>query len=267
MGKGKGKNRGGGKREGKSGNGKGGGGKKGAGHKRERPHERAARLERDFGAKLAIWDTQQCDPKHCSGHWLAQHGYLRRMPVGRSFRGIALSHHGTRTISPADREIVQEHGLVVLDCSWNRTEEVSLGLLKAKGGHCLLPFLVSANRINYGKPFKLNDAEAFAAALYIVGMKAEAAQLLESFAYGEEFIKINKHLLDEYAACENGEQVVAAQNAVLESAKKSAENKVITGYDDVYANLGIDDDDEDGGENENAEEGHDEHDDEENNTK
>ena len=178
---------------------------------RKEENERAARAERGFGAKLAMWDSNQCDPKHCSGHWLAQHGYVRRLAVGTTFRGIALSHHGTRTVSPADRAVVEEHGIVVLDCSWNRTEEISLQKLKASSGHCLLPFLVAANNINYGRGMKLNDAEAWAAALYIVGLKDEGRQLLESFPYGEEFFKINAHLLDAYAECANGEAVTQAE--------------------------------------------------------
>ena len=182
-------------------------------------------------------DSNQCDPKHCSGHWLAQHGYVRRLPVGRSFQGIALSHHGTRTISPADREVVETHGLVVLDCSWNRTDEISVQLLKCRGGHALLPFLVAANKINYGRPFKLNDAEAFAAALFIVGMRTEAESLLESFSYGPEFFKINKYLLEEYAACENGEQVIAVQNSFLEEHRRRVEDKKISSYDDIYADF------------------------------
>ena len=44
-------------------------------------NEARARKERGYGAKLSMWDSNQCDPKHCSGHWLAQHGYVTRLTV------------------------------------------------------------------------------------------------------------------------------------------------------------------------------------------
>lgn len=222
---------------------KGSRGNKKLGHRRE-ANEREIRAARAFGVKLAMWDSSQCDPKHCSGHWLAQHGYVKRLAVGTTFQGLALSHHGQRVISPADRELVLAHGLVVLDCSWNRTEEISVSKLKCHA-HVLLPFLVAANNINYGRPSKLNDAEAFAAALVIVGLREEAEQLLESFSYGEEFLKINHDVLEAYAACSSTEEVMKAQEKYLADAQaeSKARKEGSDGWD-PYAGLPNDDDDE-----------------------
>jgi len=226
------------------------GGKHGKlGHRRE-DNEREVRALRSFGVKLAMWDSSQCDPKHCSGHWLAQHGYVKRLPVGSTFQGLALSHHGQRVISRADREMVLAHGLIVLDCSWNRTDEISLSKLKCHE-HVLLPFVVAANKINYGRPYKLNDAEAYAAALVIVGLRDEAEQLLESFPYGEEFFKINHEVFQAYTACSSTEEVLKAQEKYLAEAAAEAKARKdgSDGYD-PYAGLPNSDDDGDDGENE-----------------
>jgi pre-rRNA-processing protein TSR3 len=79
------------------------------------------------------------------------------------------------------------------------------------GRHRLLPFLVAANPVNYGRPSKLSCAEAAAAALYICGRKDEAQSVLGEFSWGPEFLRLNGELLELYASCANASEVIQRQ--------------------------------------------------------
>ena len=125
----------------------------------------AARREEFGGVRLAMWDFCQCDSKRCSGRKLLRLGVVHLLPLSRRlFPGIVLSAEGKQTLSPEDRGIVERCGVAVIDCSWNCIDTTKMD--KARGAHPrLLPFLVAANPVNYGKPVQLNCAEAIAAGL------------------------------------------------------------------------------------------------------
>ncbi|KAG6954201.1 hypothetical protein JG688_00012478 [Phytophthora aleatoria] len=189
---------------------------KGAGAAPERGEEEseASFRRRAFPVTLRMWDFQQCDSKRCTGRKLCRLGYIKSMKPGAHFRGLVLSPAGEHIVSPADRTIVESTGISVIDCSWAKVQELPYKQLRS-GVHRLLPFLVAANSVNYGRPHKLSCAEAIAATLYIVGLKQEAIQLMDEFSWGAEFLKINADCLEAYSACNNSAEVVEAQDAYL----------------------------------------------------
>ena len=172
--------------------------------------------------KLGMWDFAQCDPKRCSGRKLCRLKMIDEFKVNQKFRGIILTPSGTRVVSPADREVMTQAGLAVVDCSWAELEKVPFNKLP-KGNERLLPFLVAANTVNYGKPYKLNCAEAFIAGLLICGLKADAEAIMSKFSYGQEFYRLNAELFELYAKCANGDEVIAVQNAYLKRIEEEDE--------------------------------------------
>lgn len=115
--------------------------------------------------------------------------------------------------SPADRKRVEEFGLVGLDCSWEHAEKV---LLKhVRGTSRCLPILVAGNPVNFGKLTKLTTAEALAAALYIVGFREQADELLSVFKWGHTFLEINHERLESYANAKDSTEVVELQNRLM----------------------------------------------------
>lgn len=84
----------------------------------------------------------------------------------------------------------------------------------------LLPYLVAANPINYGKPCQLSCVEALASSLYICGMKMEAKFYLSKFSWGHSFLKLNDELLEKYSNCKNSKEILEAQKQYLEQIEK-----------------------------------------------
>ncbi|OBA22136.1 DUF367-domain-containing protein, partial [Metschnikowia bicuspidata var. bicuspidata NRRL YB-4993] len=190
------------------------------GHKLKQHHVRRGRQEEGvvvrtdtdkFPVKLAMWDFDHCDPKRCLGKKLERLGYIRNLRVGMKFQGIVVSPNGTGVVCPDDREIVEQQGAAVVECSWARLDEVPFNKIGGKHER-LLPYLVAANTVNYGRPWKLNCVEALAACFAIVGREGLAAELLQNFSWGPTFLDINRELLRVYQQCTDLALVERAQD-------------------------------------------------------
>ncbi|KAJ5908926.1 hypothetical protein N7495_001608 [Penicillium taxi] len=193
------------------------------------PRPRVPRDDGDAGTssrpayRAACWDMGHCDPKRCSGKRLMKLGLMRELHVGQRFPGVIISPNAKRVVSPADRELMEQHGTAVVECSWVRVKEVPWSRI---GGKCerLLPYLIAANTVNYGKPWRLNCVEALAACFAICGHREWAEDVLKNFSYGPAFLEINSELLDRYAACETEEEVKKAEEDWLAKIEKEYED-------------------------------------------
>lgn len=155
--------------------------------------------------RLIAYRGEQCDPKKCTANKLHRFGLVEFRPSIRSMppRCILLTPIAEVLLSPADAQYARTHGLAVLDLSWKRGRFPSVPQAKSR----ILPYLVAANPVNYGNPRALSCAEAFAAALFIVGEAEQASAVMSKFKWGEVFLALNKEPLETYSQARDAEEV------------------------------------------------------------
>lgn len=137
------------------------------------------------------------------------HENLRRIPR----KGILLDPLCGKVFGPEDHKILRcGNSLVALDCSWKQIEEsVEAISRRTRLIHRTLPILLAANPVNWGKPTKLSTVEAISATLYLMGEIEHAKNLLSSFNWGMEFIKLNKNPLEDYSKAKTSEELIKLQ--------------------------------------------------------
>jgi len=162
--------------------------------------------------KLLHFD--QCDPKKCSGTRMLKFNKVRQIRPSQIGRGIILSPFTRKALSKEDKSIADKAGLIVIDGSWNQIDSIRWSF--DRGSPRALPFLVAANPVNYGRPTKLNCAEALAAALWILDEVKQARGILAKFKYGREFIDINFERLEAYRGCSDSTEIIKVQKVFLD---------------------------------------------------
>ncbi|KAL2316294.1 18S rRNA aminocarboxypropyltransferase [Schizosaccharomyces pombe] len=187
-----------------------------------------------FPLPLAMWDFGHCNPNACSGKRLERLGCVRNLRIGQKFRGVVITPNGKVPVSPADKEYFDNGGASVVECSWARIEEIPFSRI---GGRCerLLPYLVASNPVNYGRPWRLNCAEALAACMYIVGYPDEARLLMDNFKWGHSFFEVNEELLDIYAQCHDAQDIQEKEKKYLEEMEASYQEQRNQTTDDIWS--------------------------------
>ncbi len=71
--------------------------------------------------------------------------------------------------------------------------------------------------MNWGKPWRLNSAEAVYASLLILGMDEQASLFADRFDWSRSFLDINGALLEKYRAAADAEEVLRIQDEYLDS--------------------------------------------------
>lgn len=162
---------------------------------------------------ILIYDLSQDDPKKCTAKKLIRFGFALPIKSLRCFRGrsIILTPFAERVISREDAKV---SNLIAIDCSWQHADSILPSLFDT-GCQRALPYVIAANPINYGRPFKLTTVEALATALYILGEVEHAKLLLDKFSWGNTFIQLNRLPLEDYRKAETGQEVIAAMTAYI----------------------------------------------------
>jgi pre-rRNA-processing protein TSR3 len=131
-----------------------------------------------------------------------------------------------KIVSEEDAEIMKTFGVCVIDCSWAFFESVKVK--SNKNRERLLPHLLAANPINYGKEWKLSCAEALSAAVLLAGFKDQSEDILHNhFKWGHAFFSLNAFRLEFYLKANSTPQLLkeAETKCLEEISKDVAENR------------------------------------------
>jgi len=166
--------------------------------------------------RLFVYHADEDDPKKCSAKKMHKFGFakleknIKKVPRN----AILLNPFAKKSLSKTDLKIARENGITAIDCSWKNAEK-SFDYLDKKNHSRALPFLVAANPVNYGKPFKLTTLEAFASALYILDEVDYAKEILNIYKWAPHFLELNKEPLEDYRKAKNSEEVIKKMNEYI----------------------------------------------------
>ncbi|MCK9593227.1 MAG: DUF367 family protein [Methanoregula sp.] len=160
---------------------------------------------------LFAYRDNSCDPRKCTVKKLEKAGFLKIFTkISQIPRNtLLLDPTAEQALSPVDRNV---RSITVLDCSW---VVLDTGKVRSWRIRRALPFLIAANPVNFGKPFMLSSIEALAAALFIIGDKERASDVLAKVSWGIHFLEVNQEPLDLYANAKDSTDVIKIQDLFI----------------------------------------------------
>jgi pre-rRNA-processing protein TSR3 len=164
---------------------------------------------------LHVIHLDQDDPRKCTARKMHSCGLveLHESISKAPKRGYILDPKSTTILGPEDCNLISMGAaIVVLDCSWKRIDE---SLEEINGRTMLegriLPALLAANPVSWGRVGRLSSVEAMAASLAILGHQEQASRLLEPFQFGQQFLDLNREPLEAYYAAESRSEIATIQ--------------------------------------------------------
>jgi pre-rRNA-processing protein TSR3 len=148
---------------------------------------------------------RQDDPFKCTAAKLVKFRLAEQVrSIGK--HTIVLNPFSDAPVLRRDSQIADS--VCAIDCSWEKANDVlKQQRMVARGIGRKMPALLAANPVNYSKLGKLSSAEALAGALYILGERNMAEEMMNKFKWGHTFLELNSELLREYSAADTPEQV------------------------------------------------------------
>src|SRR5688572_29831941 len=141
-----------------------------------------------IAVKPLVYMLRQDDPFKCTAAKLAKFHLAEPVKFIRR-SSIVLNPFSKTPVTKNDVSIADS--VCAIDCSWERVDEVLKSLrLVSHGIGRRLPAMLAANPTNYAKLGKLSSAEALAGALYIMGEKKLAAEIMDTFKWGHTFLEL-----------------------------------------------------------------------------
>jgi pre-rRNA-processing protein TSR3 len=146
--------------------------------------------------KIFVLMHRQDDPNKCTAAKLVKFKMaheVRKIP----YNSIVLDPFSNIVFTQKDKQNM--NGICAIDCSWKLASSTIKIPKNSNIANRKLPALLAGNPTNYAKLGALSTSEAIAGALYILGYKEHALEIMNKFKWGHTFIELNYGALEDYS--------------------------------------------------------------------